>query len=133
MTLNELVAVEVMGAPVIRITDPVPAGMYVIDGVAWQGGGKTGKHFTPFYPSTSIADAWEVVEKMRAGGWLFKLDDNGKDRLCTAAWFHKCKDGFCIDAEGVAYGLIKNEAKLICLAALRAVGVSEERIGEACK
>jgi len=30
----------------------------------------------PWTPSTSIETAWEIVEKMRADGWYFQLDDD---------------------------------------------------------
>lgn len=65
-----------------------------------------------FSPSTRIADAWEVVEKMRAGGWHAHIEGNSDNwrALFDDGHFEKWSDA---DAAPLA----------ICRAALKAVGL----------
>ena len=84
-------------------------------------------------PHASMDDAWAVVAKMRERGWLFKIDDSGRDRELTVVWFHYSRDGFTIDAEAVAKSVVGKEPEAICIAALRACGVPEAEIEEARK
>jgi hypothetical protein len=130
--LSELVAVRVMGAKVIDTIDPVPKGFYVRNHAAYYGDDAGRNRCECFMPATSIADAWRVVEKMRADGWLFTMQDAGTLSRDTVVWFQKAPDGM-IEAEGVASGKIGTEPELICVAALRACGVSEDEITQARK
>jgi hypothetical protein len=69
-------------------------------------------------PTSSIAAAWEVVEKMRSNGWEFELDSD-VDRINE--W---CATFVTLSA--VERGISPKAPEAICLAALRAVGVDVE-------
>lgn len=84
-----------------------------------------------WYPSTRIAAAWEVVEKMR---------ELGRAVLITASPFGTAVSVVHIGDHPVDKSVlgackgedeISNPAMSICLAALRAVGVSEQEISDA--
>ena len=121
--LSELVAVRVMGAKVIGTLDPVPDGFYVRNGAVCYGNDGPNRCWW-FRPDEEIADAWRVVEKMREKGWRFVLEDVGNSiQRCefwkeedddTQAWFEFQECG--------------KEPLAICIAALRACGVSEGEI-----
>lgn len=69
--------------------------------------------------STDIAAAFLVVEKLRADGWRFSLDDSGADGQTWEAWF--CRDW---DGESWAVTVCEKAASMehaICLAALAAL------------
>lgn len=74
---------------------------------------------TAFSPSTNIADAWEVVEKMRSNEWDFKLEScAGKYPVVEFAKWHSVYGD-----EYVRFQAQEATAPLaICLAALAAVG-----------
>jgi hypothetical protein len=74
--------------------------------------------------STDIAAAFLVVEKMRADGWRFSLDDSGSDGQTWEAWF-------CRDWSGESWAVAVYEERAtrehaICLAALQAVAALPE-------
>ena len=74
--------------------------------------------------STDIAAAFLVVEKMRADGWRFSLDDSGSDGQTWEAWF--CRDW---SGESWAVAVYEERATMehaICLAALQAVAALHE-------
>lgn len=71
----------------------------------------------PFFPSTDIAHAWQVLERLKDKGYIFGIgiDEDGK-YVCTiffdgAGWFEET-------AETVQLA--------ICLSALKAVGYEGE-------
>ena len=130
--LSELVAVRVMGAPVIDTLDPVPKGFYVRNHAAYYGDDAGRNRCECFMPDTSIADAMRVVEKMRELGWYLTIADKGGEFELTTVWFREVPEG-TFEAEGSAAGRVGTEPELICLAALRAVGVPEREIEEARK
>jgi len=71
-------------------------------------------------PTTNIAHAWEVVEKMRADEWSFYLSSFGYPRDVAIVAF--CRNeiaGPTLKGEATA----AFAARAICLAALKAVGV----------
>jgi len=131
--LSELVAVRVMGAKVIDTIDPVPKGFYVRNHAAYYGDDAGRNRCECFMPATSIADAWRVVEKMRADGFLFSFDGY------PYCGHHESMAKFCssldneVKTEGEEWQVYGKEPLAICLAALRACGVSEEDITQARK
>lgn len=135
MTLNELVAVEVMGAVTIDTLDNCPNGFYVRNHAAYYGNDAGRNRCCAFMPTTSIADAWEVVEKMKERG----TKDQPVEFTLVTPYRPKNSDQtmpfwarFRINGiDGKAKG--DDPARTVCLAALRAVGVSEERIAQATK
>jgi len=68
----------------------------------------------------SIPDAWDVVEKMRAGGWFLQIKGPADSRWAGAAQFTR-------DAAGPlsVWTLGRSVQEATCLAALKAVGVEE--------
>ena len=80
---------------------------------------------TPRSYSTSIAAAWEVVEKLKADGWDIHLDSVGFNNDIEGEW----RTFFNYDAEGVAarqhhvYEDGDTAAESICKCALAAVGI----------
>ena len=80
--------------------------------------------------STDIAAAWEVVEKMRTNGWFFSLADS-IELPDFIARFTTCPP---VGSPIPDHSAMNVSAPLaICLAALRAVGVSEQEIEAAMK
>lgn len=84
--------------------------------------------FIPYLPnySTSIADAWAVVEKMgRWNGFEFMIQTQDPE-YCKAkyeaGWYEPSYDG----PESRAVGESDSAPHAICLAALKAVGVDLE-------
>ena len=123
--LRELVAVEVMGAKVITTIDPVPDGIYVRNGAVYYGNDADRLRCERFVPDKNIADAWRVVEKMKTQCFRCSIEDFGNRYRVNfsyqEAWKHQNSE------EGL------DVPQLICLAALRACGVSEDRIEQARK
>ena len=75
--------------------------------------------------SSNIAAAWEVVEKMRTNGWFFSLADS-IELPDFIARFTTCPP---VGSPIPDHSAMNVSAPLaICLAALRAVGVSEQEI-----
>jgi hypothetical protein len=72
------------------------------------------------YSRDQFNSSRDLVDKMRADGWLFELYDKAelKGRILRAARFLKREDGETI-CEGAA--LAETDAHAICLAALKAV------------
>lgn len=126
--LNELAAVRVMGAVTIGLKEPRPLGYYVREGERCYYG-MTEHTSRNFSPATDIADAWRLVEKMRADGWLFQVQDSPKETFTRYVDFWKeCPKGVCIKT-GHTYATERYpDAMGITLAALRAVGVREEEM-----
>ena len=120
--LSELVAVEVMGAKVITTIDPVPDGIYVRNGAVYYGNDAGRNRCERFTPDTNIADAWRVVEKMRRERSMIRCEVRGYGT--QGLW----------EATFGAGNAVNESAPLaICLAALRACGVDEQRIEQARK
>lgn len=119
MKIDELVAEKVMGL--------VPCGNPTMFA---RGAGLKGYPAKPY--STYIAEAWEVVEKMRERRPLVNLMNDG--------WHCRMKvegldEEVYIDGQAVAFTQPSVHSNgcdtaplAICLAALRAVGVSESEI-----
>ena len=126
MTLSEMVAVEVMGARAITTLDAVPPnGFYTRNGAVYYGNDADRLRCERFVPDKNIADAWRVVEKMRLSGFRCSIEDFG----------NRYRVNF---SAGIGWNWKNNEEgesvpQLICLAALRACGVSDERIEKARK
>lgn len=138
MTLNELVAVAVMGYTAIAQTDGINSksgGTYYCNDRLYWFEDDYGLLQRPYKPSTWIGDAWEVVEKMKERG----TKQNPVEFTLVTPYRPKNSDQtmpfwarFRINGiDGKAKG--DDPARTICLAALRAVGVSEERISQATK
>lgn len=88
----------------------------------------------PFSPSTSMNDAWEVVEKMRKDGWAYDADDITGGTEQHTFRLGKRLDGGVSREWGDTWVCSESAATLqlaICLAALRAVGVTEGEIQKA--
>jgi len=106
-----------------------------------------------FYPSQRISSAWEVVEKMRADDWLVTVKCNtdaaqfiiegsrseydapSPDRSVGPKWSCVCEltcMRSCRDKDATwrrsEFAIQPTATLAICLAALRAVGVSEPEI-----
>lgn len=79
-------------------------------------------------PSTSIAAAWAVVEKMRADGFRFSFTEPFGTRT---AKFAANNDNATPYGYGVVDGPVNTDACAICLAALRAKNVPESEIAAA--
>jgi Phage ABA sandwich domain len=82
-------------------------------------GWEAGKYaYGSWFPTTNIADAWKVVEKLSKDGFEFQVwrEKNGKYNVEFA------KDFFYV------FGFAESETAplAICLAALKAVGVEVE-------
>jgi hypothetical protein len=121
--LSELVAVRVMGAKVISTLDHAPDGFYVRNGVACYGRDEDKRRYEWFCPDTSIADAWRVVEKMKHN--------------CMVLYPHEHEDGAYVTAKTNNWDDVRAREETmplaICIAALRACGVSEGEITQAKK
>jgi hypothetical protein len=76
--LDEAVAVKVMGWEVSPVVEgsPYHGGSYVRQGPMWH---------RLFNPSTDIAEAWRVVERMRELGFWVSVEFDGI--ACFCAWF----------------------------------------------
>ena len=72
--------------------------------------------FSWFCPSTSVADAWEAVEKLRAEGRWWSIEN------CEAGW--NVQTGPTLLEQVVAVAPTAPHA--ICLAALKAVGAIDD-------
>jgi hypothetical protein len=142
--LDRLVAERVFGWTVVAASDGEPI---------WSNDCSTPLAFqyasapVKFGPnfSTEISAAWEVVKHMRSIG--FGLDHIvWADRMaCSETEWGKTEENACMVSFGrEKYDAVNNRhthaegeshtpEKAICLAALRAVGVPEATIQEACK
>lgn len=68
-----------------------------------------------FSPSTSISDAWRVVERMRELGWSYEI--------CGGPTRHSVS--FCeIATDTLEFAHHADAPRAICLAALKALGVT---------
>lgn len=129
MTLSELVAVEVMGYKhePVRVLGSTETVMVYRDAPQWP---KDGYHnatelvsrwsMPPAFDE-DITDAWRVVEKMRHN--------------CMVLYPHEHEDGAYVTAKTNNWDDVRAREETmplaICLAALRACGVSEDRIEQA--
>lgn len=91
---DALVAVEVMGWKRLNWTLPVfiaPDGRSHYTGETIAERRKLGmkEHPGAFLPTTDITTAWLVVEKMRADGWNFSCEDEGRFGQTWTAWFNR--------------------------------------------
>ena len=124
--LDSLVAERVMGWPVIDFAANAPKGGYIRLSCCYRGTDHPTDRCGIWQPSTDIKAAWEVVEKMGRDGFTANVQWKGAGR------------GYEYTAE-VSYtksictvGHATGEAPIaICLAALRACGVTEQDITEA--
>lgn len=136
MTLSELVAVEVMGwkHEPVRVLGSTETVMVYRDAPQWP---KDGYHnatelvsrwsMPPAFDE-DITDAWRVVENLRAR----KTDNGARWRVAVTG----AGDKWTIDVEDwkarIDVSACNDDVCIaICLAALRACGVSEERIEKA--
>lgn len=106
--LDALVAEKVMG--------------WSLDGYFWYCGDKptrykSGLFEDEFSPSTDIAAAWEVVEKLNLISWNRVLAKTSDGRWCTAV-FSEMDQDHCCEYDTIA----ESAPHAICLAALKAVG-----------
>lgn len=74
--------------------------------------------FPVFAPSTDIADAWQVVERMRRDGFHVGIADNRPNTWWVDLTPDASVSGECTSAEGATAPLT------ICLAALKVIGAS---------
>lgn len=106
--LDALVAEKVMGWKLSNATD----------GTEYWDNGKFCGGIWPkeWNPSTNIADAWNVVEKMKSKDYLFSLKNivKGTFTFSLTDWGGNCST-YAAEAETAPLA--------ICLAALKAVGV----------
>ncbi len=131
--LDRRVAIEVMGWELPEYIDDEtwddgPA--CAIDGLPYRHN-EDHSDMEPFSPSTDIADAWRVVERMRELGIGCKVDlypskprPGGKDRL----WISDSEAMFVDPESGICYGrhIDKSAPEAICEAALQAVAALRE-------
>ena len=128
--ISELVAVEVMGYKhePVRVVGSTETVMVYRDAPQWP---KDGYHnatelvsrwsMPPAFDE-DITDAWRVVEKMREKGWKFAMEDTHYEGV-----FVRFRKG----NESYTSSTFDGDRFAICLAALRACGVSEDRIEQA--
>lgn len=113
--LDALVAEKVMGW---RAHSPGYPSLVDINGVptGWLASGQGSQGDDPdFRPSTDIAAAWEVVERL--GGNMFQLHYDTR-------YGHENKTGWAVILDGVVMcGFADTAPHAICLAALKAAGV----------
>lgn len=76
---------------------------------------KAGEKYREFQPSTVMADAWEVVLKLKADGFNFQFGDSRELTDWHAEIWHGWKHAAKQHGETLPHA--------ICLAALEAVGV----------
>ena len=125
--LDALVAEKVMGGYVVNPDAMANVGeiwywLHPKDGVLCGMPYKVGKmkqwdhQWHRWKPSIDISAAWQVVEKMRADGWIYEITEHLNDPAIQCAMFANRSGG---DEQWSA----ANTAPLaICLAALKAVG-----------
>ena len=120
--MDARVAEKVMGWTVVRDirfwdhSQPMPAFVQYAEG-KWGVVKVGGSGYEPFDPSESIADAIEVVEKMKADGWAVNIY-SGNGSQCWEAEF-----GHPSDRSQDAGSETSPLPLAICLAALRVKGV----------
>ena len=96
---------------------------YTNDGWGWEG--RSGDEYAhQWSPSTDIAAAWGVVEKMKADGWFFQLGDV----IELPEWLSRFTSPFFPPGGPVqdASAMDKSAGRSICLAALAAVEAKEK-------
>jgi hypothetical protein len=110
--LDALIAEKVMGLILERdcTVQNVVTGVYLVSRNPFQ------VAEIPHY-STSIADAWEVVEKLESDGFLPSMYSNEEWEV----EFNKNDGRFLQSADTVGFGRALTAAHAICLAALKAV------------
>ena len=120
--ISELVAVEVMGWSVNKERSPYRWSVPLSDPYFREFDGI--QAIPSLMPSfdTNITDAWRVVEKMREKGWKFAMEDTHYEGV-----FVRFRKG----NESYTSSTFDGDRFAICLAALRACGVSEDRIEQA--
>lgn len=128
-TLDALVAERVM-----RWTKADREGMGWGSGpVVWYTNDEESPTFQGFEPTSDIGDVWKVVAKMNERPRNISLTHSPFTDKWTALFmsFREPDGSFVVGVSGEA---CDKEAPLaICLAALRAVGVTAEEIEAACK
>lgn len=86
------------------------------------------RRIVPFY-STSIEDAWKVVEKMREDhGFWVDLQSSGLDPKLWKVTMHKSHPAHLPAPRKVVEASF-SAPEAICLAALKSVSVTEEKVG----
>ena len=109
--MDALVAEQVMGWHWGEAEDGVATWTHTDSGIAWAVAEPT------FSPSTNIADAWQVVEKLIGLGYWISLSHNGNQH--AACWDFRLCDRATESKREIA---IEATAPLaICRAALKAV------------
>lgn len=82
----------------------------------WFNDDDTAPWIADFRPDLNIAQAWEVVDRMKSLGWNFNYDDEPTHNEPPCAGFYKeSRDG------SGHYAQHKSGPTAICLAALKAV------------
>lgn len=112
--LDKQIAEKVMG----WISLPPSPYWYTADGKPWLGENLGYLSFQQWQPSSSIEDAWHVVEKLRTD-----------DDLATQFWIEPREDGYMvkIDTEEAWQTIVADTAPMaICLAALRHIELLEK-------
>lgn len=98
-------------------------------GDVYRSGDTTHAHTDHWHPDTNIADAWRVVEEMRERGFRMETRDANMPTRMFVRFSPMLTDSsevlWALDGDGW------NDATAICLAALRACGVDEQRIEQA--
>ncbi|MHC4648240.1 MAG: BC1872 family protein [Planctomycetota bacterium] len=89
------------------------------------GSSMAGARSRPFTPTTQIAPAWEVVERMEADGWSWSLEQIYNDRLKRQQWrFRVGRAGVGEEDIWVYHEAWHDDVKVaLNLAALKAKGV----------
>lgn len=114
--IDRLVAEKVMGWGDCPTKDQPRSTHFGRDGTLYRY--KVGYGYVPerWSPSTDIAAAFEVVEKMKSDGWYWEISKAYQDGGETMAVFCKDNPSPCITVN-------LSIPLAICLAALRSVGV----------
>lgn len=104
--IDKRIAVEVMGRTVIDVPDD---GYYIVKENNWR------YPQDSFEPSTNIADAWLVVEKMRELGYWWEGYYSNEGHFIM--FYNETANGESLPVESMPMA--------ICLAALQALGVND--------
>lgn len=128
MTLSDLVAIEVMKWEKVNKfprMDRSDGRTLFFEGRVYKVEDDDGQVSRNWEPLKNRIDTWQMVDKMRSMGWQFSIVD-ASDRISSIRFF---KNNLYIERVGKADSAAdRTELIAICLAALRAMEISESTI-----